>query len=367
MISSGRLGLGGVHTHLVLLCETLRRHGAGVTLFATACEWPRESIAAMQNLGVKMIVPRRNSSRSAALFSMASWPFYVSRKAVSLYCIGAGNSHRILQALAGRKVPAIYHEIVAPPKGESVAGKCIERSTATVANSRKVARDMSARWPGKPIRAIPFLTSSEKLPAPARRPTLSNTSPLRVVYLGRLVEQKRPDVLVKKWAEIAARPPLAPARLDVWGYDVETGGAMLEELREFVRQGGMQETIEVHGAYTTADLPRILESADVVVLPSTWEGLPLVLVEAMQRGVPIVATAAGGTEELGDDNPDVEITGCEWNDFVEGLSRMAANLRAGKIDARRLHGWTESRYGTEAVSKLWLDCLLQPEKFFPLP
>ena len=105
-------------------------------------------------------------------------------------------------------------------------------------------------------------------------------------------------------------------------------------------------------------VPEILAQADLVVLPSEWEGLPLVLVEAMQHGVPIVATDVGGTRELGQNNPDAVITAPAWDAFVDGLRLLAGKLRAGEIDALRLHRWTESRYGTDVVAPQWLHILL---------
>ena len=46
------------------------------------------------------------------------------------------------------------------------------------------------------------------------------------------------------------------------------------------------------------DVPALLASAAVFVLPSVWEGQPLILQEALRAGVPIVATRVGGTPEL---------------------------------------------------------------------
>ena len=46
------------------------------------------------------------------------------------------------------------------------------------------------------------------------------------------------------------------------------------------------------------DIPALLASAAVFVLPSTWEGQPLILQEALRAGVPIVATRVGGTPVL---------------------------------------------------------------------
>jgi glycosyltransferase involved in cell wall biosynthesis len=139
---------------------------------------------------------------------------------------------------------------------------------------------------------------------------------------------------------------------------------MFRELCNFVADERMEHEVKIHGAYELADLPRILLETDVVVLPSLWEGLPLVLVEAMLKGVPFVATAAGGTEELGVGNPDVRVTPTEWTDFERGLVETAHRIREGQIDSLRLHRWAEDRYGFAAVSRSWLECLLRPHQFF---
>jgi glycosyltransferase involved in cell wall biosynthesis len=185
-----------------------------------------------------------------------------------------------------------------------------------------------------------------------------------VTYLGRLVKHKRPDELVRHWKRLSALPGLSPARLDIYGFDPT--GEMLEELRRFVIDSQLTDRVQIHGKYDNEQLPAILAETDLVVLPSLEEGLPLVLVEAMSRGVPFVATDAGGTEELAEGNRDVIVTGQQWAAFENGLVTMARKVRSGEIDPQRLHEWTEKRYGFPIVSKLWLDCLGRPHKFFGL-
>ena len=249
----------------------------------------------------------------------------------------------------------IYHEIVECPKlGSDVADTAAQMSHL-VGNSRLVSSQMRKLFPSLPLSTIPFLTSE----GPAFPPLVCSILPghtLRLVFLGRVVPHKRPDILVQEWTNLVTLPGLAPARLDIHGGD--SGNGMIEALRRLVREKGLESQIGIHGPYDMLALPDILASTDLVVLPSQKEGLPLVLVEAMQRGIPIVATSAGGCEELSDGNPDVIITpGVGWEDFVTGLSTMAVLIREGAIRPSRLHIWAEKHYGFNAVSAAWINLL----------
>jgi glycosyltransferase involved in cell wall biosynthesis len=366
IVSGTVLGLGGIRTHLVLLCQLLRRHGVEVTVFATDSHWDSSLVNGLRNLGVRFVLPPallRPARKLAAAYCGLFWPLRTPTQADSLYCIGTGRSHFFLNRRRPKGTISINHEIVSPPEGESLSAESAHQLDTSIANSHKVAEMMRTRWPQKPIRVIPFLTSDRAMPAPVRPPRPAN-QPLRVVYLGRLVEQKRPDQLVRRWSEITRHPALAGARLNVFGYDPD--GKMIEGLKKFVGESGLSNRVNICGEYALTDLPGIFLENDLVVLPSLWEGLPLVLVEAMSHGVPFVATAAGGTEELGWDNPDVCVTGTAWVEFETGLIKMAERLQRGEIDAQRLHAWAEARYGSAVVSAQWLQCLLQPRQFFAL-
>jgi glycosyltransferase involved in cell wall biosynthesis len=367
IIGATVLGLGGIRTHLVLLCRLLRRHGVGVVVFATGAQWDQDTIAGLEAMGVKFRLPPRftRSSRTlSALHACLTWPVLVSRRAVSVYCVCPGYSQLLLQRVKPGGALSIYHEIVQPAGAQGPAGKCAAGLDASVANSRKVARMMERIRPAKPVRVVPFLTADAPTMAPPARRQPGMNEELRVVYLGRLVAHKRPDQLVRRWRALIAHPVLAGAHLDIFGFDPT--GKMVRELRALVTENKLSDRVSICGEYEVKSLPGILARSDLVVLPSLDEGLPLVLVEAMQQGVPFVATAAGGTEELGEDNPDVIVTGTKWEDFEAGLLAMAGKIRSGAIDSRRLHQWVETRYGYESVSRQWLDCLLNPRSFFGL-
>jgi glycosyltransferase involved in cell wall biosynthesis len=364
VLISGGLAVGGPQTHVPLLCSVLRQAGAEVTVASASTNWSAAALQKLRSTGVRVVVspfgfgPLRLLGK---LWTFLAWPFLLRRDYNVLYCVGEGRMHLWASQFLGRDAFKVYHEIVECPSSGSVAAQVAARMDAVVANSAGVARALVQLLPGIPVRTIPFFTSAAPLDPPAPRAPQPNDI-LRIAFLGRIAAHKRPLELIEALPAWNAGTPVAPARLDLYGGDYDGESA---RLRARIDELGLADSVRLHGAYSTADLDRIFAQTDLVVLPSRYEGLPLVLVEAMQRGVPVVATSAGGTAELGVDNSDVLITpGIDWDAFASGVMTMAGRIRAGKIDAARLHAWTESRYGFEPVAAAWREALLAPGTFF---
>ena len=75
------------------------------------------------------------------------------------------------------------------------------------------------------------------------------------------------------------------------------------------------------------DVPVLLAAADVVVVPSSWEGQPLIVQEALRAGLPLVASRAGGIADL---------TGADGALLVPpGDPRVLAAAVAGLLDDPR--------------------------------
>ncbi len=109
---------------------------------------------------------------------------------------------------------------------------------------------------------------------------------------GRLSPEKGPEVFVEAAALVAREEPGA-------GFILFGDGPLREDLKRRITARGLEGQFVLAGF--RADLGRFLPHWDVAVLPSYTEGLPVIALEAQAAGVPVVATAVGGTPEAVED------------------------------------------------------------------
>ena len=121
---------------------------------------------------------------------------------------------------------------------------------------------------------------------------------LRVLSIGRLVERKGVDTLVRALAELRAVRPLGPdvelvvaGGPDVAGLDDDPE---VRRLRELAGALGVADRVRFVGRVGRDDVPALMRSADVVACVPWYEPFGIVPLEAMACGVPVVAAAVGG-------------------------------------------------------------------------
>jgi glycosyltransferase involved in cell wall biosynthesis len=163
-------------------------------------------------------------------------------------------------------------------------------------------------------------------------------------FIGALVGHKAPEHLVA-----------ALARLPEGVHGVFAGeGALEADLRRRVRSLNLEP--RVHFLGVREDVPRLMRSIDVFVLPSRTEGLGTSVLDAMAAGTPVVATRAGGIPEMVEDAVSGLLVPPDDPEALAGALRRVLNdaaLRAGLIRgaAGRLGEFTADRMveGTLAV------------------
>lgn len=117
-------------------------------------------------------------------------------------------------------------------------------------------------------------------------------SDVRVLFVGRLVPEKGPDVLLDAVAQATSR--VASLRLSV---AIIGKGPMEDALKQRVEEAGLDQVTLV-GPQSQDQLPEWYAWADIFCLPSYAEGVPVVLMEAMASELPVVSTKIAGIPEL---------------------------------------------------------------------
>jgi glycosyltransferase involved in cell wall biosynthesis len=111
--------------------------------------------------------------------------------------------------------------------------------------------------------------------------------------IGSLMEQKNFALLISAFSDLFMRRP------DLGDYvslRIAGEGPHKKELQELIERLGLTSHIILLG--NRQDIPQLLNDADLFVMSSKWEGLPIALLEAMMTGLPVIVTDVGGCRDV---------------------------------------------------------------------
>lgn len=156
-----------------------------------------------------------------------------------------------------------------------------------------------------------------------------------ILCVGRFTPQKLHRTLIVALARLHRRG--IPARLQLVG-----SGPLQQALERLAKRLGLSHLVDFLGRRD--DVPELMARADVLALPSAFEGLPLVLLEAMALGLPAVATRIGGSvEALGPDHPWL-VAPRRSRDLAQALEDALDNPERRAITADRQVSRFEQRF-----------------------
>jgi glycosyltransferase involved in cell wall biosynthesis len=282
--------VGGIATFALNLSRPLREAGHEVVVIAQRHGewWPR-----LAEIGVRGdCLPRRRweSVQQAARRFAA----YLTAQQADLLLVNIGIDNR-LPMLALHLLPdALPAALVLHndrPEAYDLAARNRGAWNCAVGVSPKVQQTARARLEPKSIHCIPYgitLPTDDQL-----RARLDWTTPLRLLFVGRLDDQQK-GIFRLPAIMAACRRQQLPVRLTVIG-----DGADREPLAQRFRAAEVADLVDMGDAQPNAAVLAQMRAHHLLLLPSNFEGLGLVLQEAQANGcVPIASELKGVTDTI---------------------------------------------------------------------
>jgi glycosyltransferase involved in cell wall biosynthesis len=158
---------------------------------------------------------------------------------------------------------------------------------------------------------------------------------LNILFAGRLDRQKRPMTMVKTAHDLKKKG--YPVIFHVLG----EGSLHSEErrIRRYIRQNRLYDVVKLHGFQPMDTLPSWYKLADVLLLTSAWEGIPVVLYQAMSMGVVCLAPKMDSICEILDENTGILVeNGEDPEEYTRCVIRLLENrdrLKEKGFEARK--------------------------------
>lgn len=174
---------------------------------------------------------------------------------------------------------------------EKMKSMVIKKANFVVAVSKEIADILTRDWaiPKERVCVIGNGFDSEKI-CNAKTDSVERKSTNRLVYVGRLVPEKDLFTLLRAMTSLSNLGN--NASLDIIG-----DGPCFKELNQFCVESGILN-VNFLGCLSHEKVLEAISNSDIFVLSSIEEGLPIVIIEAMSLGKPVIATSVGGIPEL---------------------------------------------------------------------
>ncbi len=184
--------------------------------------------------------------------------------------------------------------------------------------------------------------------APAGRTVQpASDEPVKVVFLGRIGDRKGAFRLLAAWAQLGLEPRSGADRGKSATLTI-AGDGEIDRARQLIRELRVEDTVELQDWLSQEQVGGLLDRAHVLVLPSRNEGQPMAVLEAMARGLCVIASDVGGL-------PEMIGSGCGAIAPPDDVDAIAAALRLVIEDQEVRTGYGNAAYariGTQFDSSI---------------
>jgi glycosyltransferase involved in cell wall biosynthesis len=195
------------------------------------------------------------------------------------------------------------------------------------------------KW-GVPTERIAVIYNAAEIPDGVEPLPIPLKTPIKAVTVGRLIPLKQVDRLIEALREI---PEL--------GLVVVGDGPERPRLERIAQELGVSGRVYFAGQRSKKETLSLMAACDFFVLNSTHEGLPHAILEAMALGLPVIATAVGGTPEVVRDG-ETGVLVLEQNGVIKALLTLARDPAFRRRLGEAARQWISDRFGMENMIRL---------------
>ncbi|MBV6495243.1 MAG: glycosyltransferase [Acidobacteria bacterium ACB1] len=311
---AGTLGRGGAERQLIFMLRALKNAGIRTRLLClTSGEALEEEI---RDLGVEISSIDRRGGRLSTLRNVVK----ELRRQPSDIVQSSHFYTNIYVSIAGRlngipSIGAIRSDLAFELASNGFYGKY----------QLKLPRHLIANSGLALERAVNFGVARDRIDlvrnvvtCEGQKRDTSNASPkaTKILFVGRLGEEKRPELFVELAHELLSTLPDRQLKFQVVG-----DGPLRPKLETLARGYGIgPDILSLDGE--RPEISDVYKSADLVVLTSKHEGTPNVVLEAMSHSLPVVATKVGGVPEILDSTAGIVVDPMDFRGLLSATTEL---------------------------------------------
>ena len=183
-----------------------------------------------------------------------------------------------------------------------------------------------------------------KFIGPAKLAASKEQTVFRLITVGRLNKVKGYTLLMDA---------LKASEFKTWEWVICGDGEEMAHMKRLGQDYGMSDQLIFKGWLTADDIRKELRKADILVLPSLSEGFPMIILEAADEKIPVIATDVGDVREvLKDSSTGWLIPPGNENELTEALSQAQSLWKMNKLSIKgeKLNAWA-IRFSIEQQAK----------------
>lgn len=170
----------------------------------------------------------------------------------------------------------------------------------------------------------------------------------RVIAVGRLDYQKGFDRLIRAWQKVQSEGRFADWKLDIFGQ-----GEWREKLQQMIYRSGLGNTVKIH--QPTKQIGGEYVQSDMLVMSSHYEGFPMVMIEAMACGLPVVSFdfKCGPKDIIKPDENGLIVSDGDIDGLAEAMMTLMRDEKKRKLFSQNARQVVDT-YSEENVMARWI-------------